>query len=621
MSGISGIFNLDRSPVDGELLHRMTELISHRGPDGTGYWSSGAVGFAHQRLCTTPESLREKQPLLNESGILCITFDGRVDNCGELRAALRSNGACLRDDTDAELVLKAYEAWGENSPARILGDFAYAVWDGCNRRLFCARDILGLKPFYYFTDDRRFLFGSELRQLHAYKDLPRKVNEGMLAEYLANQVTSREETFWQKIMRLPPAHFMVIEPGRPSRIASYWDVDCSRQIRYKADQEYAGHFLDIFKEAVRCRMRSHRPVGAELSGGLDSSSAVCIGEWLRQQSRVSVPGFETFSLLFPGRDCDESSYIESVVGKWRLKWHSIGEEVPGIPWYRAQVARYFDCTDYPNGAMEFPMFRASAKRQVRVLLNGNGGDHWFEGQRRWARPGGISALQTQLSLLFTTAKDQGLASAVEFAANRGRKLLIHAVSSRRVGASQVPYWITTELARRTALRDRINMPRSGPESDPARPRLSIRPHLGILSHINEILERGHASHALEGRSPFFDRRLIEFACGVPEDQLRRGTMTKVVLRQGMAPFLPERVRLRSTKAEFGHTFAQGLAHPEAKAVFCSLSIGERRWVKPEVALQLYNRLVRAFSQGKPLENIWPTWMILGAELWVRQFQN
>jgi len=239
MSGISGIFNLDGSPVDRDLLRRMTERIRHRGPDRTGYWTSGPVGFGHQMFCTTPESLREQQPLANDSGTLCLTFDGRVDNREELRTALRSTDFHPRDDTDAELVLRAYECWGEDSPCKILGDFAYAIWDGGTRRLFCARDILGLKPFYYYTNGRIFLFGSELQQLFEFKELSTKPNEGMIAEHLADEVTNREETLWEGILRVPPAHALVVEAGRSPRKTRYWDIDYSRKIRYGTAQEYA----------------------------------------------------------------------------------------------------------------------------------------------------------------------------------------------------------------------------------------------------------------------------------------------------------------------------------------------------------------------------------------------
>ena len=157
MSGIAGIFNRDGRPVDPDLLARMTDAIAHRGPDGAGHWADGAVGFGHQMLCTAPESLHEQQPWRDETGQLCLVLDGRVDNRAELQRALAAAGAHLGEDTDAELVLQSYEVWGEACPKRIIGDFAFAIWDARKQQLFCARDFLGIKPFYYYADERTFL--------------------------------------------------------------------------------------------------------------------------------------------------------------------------------------------------------------------------------------------------------------------------------------------------------------------------------------------------------------------------------------------------------------------------------------------------------------------------------
>src|SRR5262245_47171197 len=143
MSGIAAIYNLDGRPVDPQLLKRMTDAIAHRGPEGINHWIKGSVGLGHCMLQTTPESWHEKQPVIDETGELCLTLDGRVDNREELKVALEAKGARLRDDTDAELVLKAYEVWTENSAEKILGDFAYVIWDGRRRQLFCARDSVG----------------------------------------------------------------------------------------------------------------------------------------------------------------------------------------------------------------------------------------------------------------------------------------------------------------------------------------------------------------------------------------------------------------------------------------------------------------------------------------------
>jgi asparagine synthase (glutamine-hydrolysing) len=327
MSGIAGIFNIDGAPVDRALLQRMTDAIAHRGPDGIHHWVDGPVGIGHCMLQTTPESVYERQPLTDESGHLCLNMDGRVDNREELISALKSKNARLRDDTDAELVLKAYECWGEECPVRILGDFAFVIWDMRQRQLFCARDILGVRPFYYYTDGRKFLWASELQQLFRDPGVPREPNEGMVAEYLAASLTDREETLYKGIMRLAPAHSLLLRAGRIDK-RWYWDVDPSKEVRHRTDEEYAEHFSEVFAEAVRCRLRSQEPVGAELSGGLDSSAVVGMAQRLYQEGRATDLGFVTFSLVYPGLACDESAYIDDVVRMWGVKSNRVRYEAP-----------------------------------------------------------------------------------------------------------------------------------------------------------------------------------------------------------------------------------------------------------------------------------------------------
>ncbi len=616
MSGLSGILNLDGSPVDRALLRHMTELIAHRGPDGAGYWTSGPVGFGHQMFRTTPESMHEKQPLENETGALCLTFDGRVDNREELAVALKSKGYQLRDDTDAELVLRAYECWGEDSASKILGDFAYALWDGRARRLFCARDILGLRPLYYYTDGRVFLFGSELRQIFEYKELTTRPNLAMLAEHLADEITSCEETVWQGVMRLPPAHVLVVEPHRAPRKTRYWDIDCSRKIRYAKDEEYAEHFLDVLEESVECRLRSLGPVGLEISGGLDSSSVTCVSASLKSERPRSIPELHALSLVFPGRNCDESRYFEPAVRQWNLAHAAVREELKNVPWYAGQTVRYIDLADNPSGAMMEPLFKAATDRGCRVLLNGIGGDHWFQGcsvgEPRW--PAG--SLPRYIYGFFGLCNEEGFAGALQHTGIRLRERFSQRGAVRRV---RVPRWIQPDFARRTALAERINSAPAAHSIEPGVEQMRTLLHSGWTAHSNETTERSQSFAGIEGRSPFFDRRIIELAFAIPEDQRGRGERTKVVLRNAMRGLLPEVIRNRPDKAEFGHTACQTLDQPEARSAFRRLRLGEMGWIDAAVARRMYRRALAAHASGKQATRLWPLWMIFASEIWVERF--
>jgi asparagine synthase (glutamine-hydrolysing) len=276
MSGIAGFYNLDGRPAESSFLERMTETIVHRGPDGTGRWINGPVGFGNLMLQTTPELANEKQPLTNENATLCLTMDGRIDNRLELRGTLESKGFPCRDTTDAELVLRAYECWAEDCPRQFLGDFAFAIWDTRKQQLFCARDHVGVRPLYYHCSGSLFAFGSEIRAILALPTIPRRLNESRVVDFLVEELDREDEesTFYQDVLRLPAGHSLTVGPGRFA-LRDYWDLNAPPILKLKSLMEYGEAFREVFVEAVRCRLRSTHPVGSTLSGGLDSSSVVC----------------------------------------------------------------------------------------------------------------------------------------------------------------------------------------------------------------------------------------------------------------------------------------------------------------------------------------------------------
>lgn len=622
MSGITGIYHLDGRPVAHALLGRMTEIIGHRGPDGAGYWLDGPVGLGHRMLHTTPESLQEKQPFPDETGNLCLTFDGRVDNRNELRAALESKGAKLRTDTDAELVLRAYECWDEECPKHIIGDFAFVIWDRPNRRLFCARDILGMKPLYYYSDDRTFLCGSEPQQLFEDPTTHREPNEGMIGEYLARAITDQEETLYRGVFRLPPAHVLIVQPGR-LRKERYWDIDPARKIRYRTDEEYAEHFSAIFKEAVRCRLRSYGPVGAYLSGGLDSSSVVGMVQSLYRAGELADPGFETFSMLFPGLPCDESAYIQDVVRKWGIKSNTVYPKESDASRYATQVQRYHDFPNYPNGSMSDPLKALAHTKGFRVLLTGLGGDDWLMGSfyhyadllrrlrilaliRRARSESRLYAMIVPLSSVFQF----GVKPLLPRTVRRALRWIL-----RRDG---FPPWMDPQFARRIHLAKRIRREAvRRPFSSFAQEDLYRTAFSGFGTHFSEVEERSASWFGLEQRHPLHDRRVIEFALALPEEQRWRRDQPKFILRQAMQGLLPETIRQRLTKADFSNVFAEALQAQGGERLFDSLSIASLRWVNGERVREMYRDLSQLYTKddSRYIRYIWPLWLAYGIELW------
>jgi asparagine synthase (glutamine-hydrolysing) len=295
MSGIAGIYYRDQHPVDSQPLRAMTEAAVHRGPDGVGHWVQGSVAFGHLQLCTTPESLTEQQPLVTPNGNYAITCDGRVDNRRELIQDLRSFGAVSDRAPDAALVLQAYLVWGTGCLDHITGDFAFALWDGVKRQVFCARDRLGIRPFYYYCDSSKFIFGSEINSLLQHPGVPNQLNEAMVGLYLSGGFSDGEQTFYRGIQQLPAGQFLLVNQGQLSK-QLYWELEPDQTINLASDEEYVHRFHELFEEAVRCRLRSPTPVAVTLSGGLDSSSIFCTAGELLARGQSPKCRLRAFSL-------------------------------------------------------------------------------------------------------------------------------------------------------------------------------------------------------------------------------------------------------------------------------------------------------------------------------------
>ncbi len=283
-----------------------------------------SVGLGHRKFCATEESLREAQPTPNHSRTCWITFDGRVDSRDELISRLGARVEKSDFPTDVDLLMAAYEVWGTECLKWVIGDYAFALWDESKQQLFCGRDTYGIRPFYYHFDEKTFTFASDVLQIFQNPKIPVEVDEEKVAEWFtsAGQVcctyrdTSR--SFFRGIFELPHAHYLVVSPTG-LRLSRYWDVEPKHRIRYRDTAEYGQHFYHLFREAVRDRLRANGAVGAELSGGFDSSSIVCTAAEICASDGAATDGFSAFSLVYDELSCDERPMISKVVEKTKVK--------------------------------------------------------------------------------------------------------------------------------------------------------------------------------------------------------------------------------------------------------------------------------------------------------------
>jgi asparagine synthase (glutamine-hydrolysing) len=278
MSGICGLFNIDGAPVAGSDLRSMTAMLEQRGPERTGKWRDGQIGLGHTLLATTPELLFEEQPFAHKETGCVMTADVRLDNRIELSEALVLRKP-LESTGDAEIILLAYLAWGEDCVNRLLGDFAFAIWDPRHQALFCARDHFGMRALYYHhAPGQRFVFASDARAILVVPQVPYRINEGRVADFLVPELEWYDytSTFFEEVYRLPPGHRAIVTSSGIN-VTEYWRAQPGPELGQMSDDDYREGFVEVFSKAIGARLRAPEgKVGSMLSGGMDSGSIAAI---------------------------------------------------------------------------------------------------------------------------------------------------------------------------------------------------------------------------------------------------------------------------------------------------------------------------------------------------------
>ena len=555
MSGIAGVFNLDGSPVDGQALKAMTDVVAHRGPDGIGHWVQGPVGLGHLQLCTTPESLREQQPLVSHDGNCVIVWDGRLDNRKELLEDLRRTGPFSSDSTDVELVLGAYMVWGSDCAKHIIGDFGFAIWDSARRQLFCARDPIEMRLFHYHFDGRRFIFGTEIKQIFQAGDVPRPLNEVKLGLYLCGNFGDAEMTFYEGINRLPGGYGLVVSRQSLEKRV-FWEPDPCDEIRFPTERDYAERFRELFFDATRSRLRSVGGVEVNLSGGVDSGAVASVAGHLRSNGLgVDIP-LSVLTKVYRDPPLDESPYVRLIADRHEIPvtWLSVDDF-----WMHKPAATDADRDEpfpLPFEAMHCAAFESARERGIRVVLTGEGGDEtampgrmlhigdWLRTMRWWA---------VWRELRIGTPAYRRLAQAAI------RRSLIPEWLRHLTGRTEVSIspWIRGDFVRRTGLTLRLRqlLPRSRRSGFYFQQRGRHPLFLGGDVRC--------ARYGIELRHPFYDSRIVEFLARIPPQIRFRGGKSKVLLREAMTGVVPADVLVRASYGAFAPLGERGLRDIEA----------------------------------------------------------
>ncbi|HEY2011921.1 MAG TPA: asparagine synthase-related protein [Bryobacteraceae bacterium] len=534
MSGIVGLINRGGAPIDRDLLIRMTDFMAFRGPDAQQIWIDGDVGFGHALLRTTGESETEKQPCTLD-GEVWITADARIDAREDLIAGLRAAG-CVpqRNATDPELILHAYQAWKERCVEHLLGDFAFAIWDKFNRRLFCARDQLGIKPFYYSQAGGAFLFSNTLKCLRLNPAVSDSLNDAAIVDFLLSGTNLNPgTTTFTDIQRLPPAHYLTGSPGREFYTVQYWTLPADDPVLYRRPDEYIDRFRHLLDLAVRDRLRTSH-VGIFMSGGLDSSSLAATARNLlaAQSPSYDLRAYTTvYDRILPD---EERHYAGLVADALHIPIHFLSaDDYKLYDRWEQREPRTPGLMHHPLGwALNLDLL-TKVSTHCRVTLFGEGPDNamYYEWQTYVAR---------LLKTFHWGALLRNLAWHARFHREipvlRGLRRRIMGPRNKRRAAAPPPGWIRSNMLS-LATREVTNSIRERP----LRPVAHSWVTGPLWDSLFESCDPGISSFPVEVRHPYMDLRVIRYLLAVPPIPWCRD---KYLLRRSFQGILPDAVLQR-----------------------------------------------------------------------------
>ncbi|MCX6232793.1 MAG: asparagine synthase (glutamine-hydrolyzing) [Bacteroidetes bacterium] len=646
MCGICGIYNINFQPINKEHLLKMGKLIHHRGPDDEGYMLVNSqdniikhchaedtiieykstlpyiledfnanLGMGFRRLSIIDLSPAGHQPMADLQKKCWIVFNGEIYNYQEIKNELIALGYTFRSETDTEVIINAYLQWGKNCVSRFNGMFAIALWDIEKQLLFCARDRMGVKPFYYHFDGKKFVWASELKQFIKSGVVEPRVNYANIHNYLMmSRLNVDKNTFFEEIVELPPAHTMEVSAAG-IQIERYWDINEKNLTLNLSDEDYAKGFEELFADSVRLRLRSDVPLGIALSGGLDSSSIACIAGRF-----VSNP-IKTFSVYYEDdKKFDEREYISEVlkVGNFDPVYFTANQNVSFD-----ELTKFFYHQDEP--CMSASPFSAYKNNQnirnagIIVALNGQGGDELLAGYHTYFK---YYYLDLMKNLKFSKLYNEFRLYQKQFNLPSNEAVKLFSKIGLRLFLSDkfLKQFEYKEIANEGFYSHQLsNFKNPMDLGQKYKDELSNNLYQTLVNtsipHLLHWEDRNSMAHSIESRVPFLDYRLVEWIFSIPTEQKIRGAETKFVLRNAMKNILPEKVRTRMDKVGFAtptDLWTSKILKNEIKDIFSSTSFKQRGIFDADKIETAYNKSPGSFKSNE-------IWRILSMEMWFRIF--
>lgn len=593
MCGIAGKYDL-KNKVSESLVSKMTDTLYHRGPDDKGLWCNENFGFGMRRLSII-DIEGGHQPIFTDDKRYGIVFNGEIYNYKEIRKELIENGVNFKTNSDTETILKGYEIYGDRIFKELNGMFAIAIWDKKKKELTLVRDRIGIKPLYYYNDDSRLLFGSEIKAILADKTIPREVNQIGLSYYFDLMYIPNPHSAFQNIYKLEPGYILKVSENNIEK-KKFWNFDPSKIQVVNSKQDLKDEFLHLFEDSVKKRMLSEVPLGAFLSGGIDSSSIVAM------MAKNSSERIKTYSIGFEDNHYDESNYAKQISERFNTNHKNMYVDSSMLNWIEDYVY-HFDEPFADSAA--FPTYVVSklAKKDLTVVLTGDGGDEIFAGYNRYNSeriadnikilPSFLRnvilspSLKMFLSVLSTDSSHYNKIDSIIKRLSEVDKDKANRYIERFTKFTNDDYinYLNFE-ERHNGLQDYYKELSSNIKS-----RLFFDQKTSLNEDMLTKVDRVTMANSLEARVPYLDHRIVEFSYKIPDNLLFKGYSLKTFLKESFKDILPDNILNRS-KHGFGSPIDKWIRYDLKELVLDTL-LSEESSKNPFLNSQNIENLFRA----------------------------
>jgi asparagine synthase (glutamine-hydrolysing) len=624
MCGIAGIIATEDS---AQTVNQMIDALKHRGPDDWGVWHDEHCALGHRRLAIIDLSEAGRNPLTNQNGKIWITFNGEIYNFQALREELEKLGYKFQTRTDTEVIVNAYEEWGVDCLRRLRGMFAFAIWDTGKRRLFLARDRVGKKPLFYGQFGKRFLFASELQGLLAAPSVPREVNAAAIDSYLSWGYVPAPHTAFKNIFKLPPAHYLTLDvkdSGFDIQVARYWSLEYAPKTNLN-ESEAIEALREKLTEAVRLRMISDVPLGAFLSGGIDSSIIVGL------MAKLSNQSVKTFSIGFEEAAYNETEHARRIANLWQTEHHEFIVKADALAILPKLVRHYGE--PYADSSA-IPTFYVSqmTRRNVTVALNGDGGDESFAGYERYLGNRIADRANRFPGFAFSAGTLNKVLPDSINPKNRLRQAKRFLAVATKPMAARYSHWVgfLGEDEKQQIYSKDFQAQRNGsrPEDwlaslfekaqklDAIDAAMSVDVESYLPFDLLVKVDITSMANSLEARSPFLDHEVMEFAARLPVNLKLKGKQAKYLLKRAFPEMLPaENVERRKMGfgVPVGEWFLSSLRSLLEDALLSEQS-AKRLYFQPQEVRRLFEEHIE-----RRADHSFKLWNLLMLELWHREF--